>query len=108
MEKCDVFLDKHFFTKFYLKVDIEKIFIPKSDSINIDLNKQKEIIQLTISFYKIYWFDFYKFSSQTNFFIILIVTMILLILSYICFSKIYLKKVIQKLKNKEFDIYFKS
>ena len=98
MEKCDVFLEKHFFRKYYLQLDLKGIV----NSNNTDWDVSELDIDMKMSFYEIKWIDFYQFNYQTNVFIVLILSLILLILMYISFSKLYLKRIIKKLQNKKF------
>ena len=129
MQSCDVFLERSFFRKFYMQLDIyqydsNRFYPPNpdhSDQVKTPktISDQKIIAEdgewrsqttdgktsITMSIYQISVLDFYTFDKMTNWFILIILLVIVLILSYIAFSKICLKNKIKKLKDDELNSY---
>lgn len=106
MFECDIFLEKQFFELFYMQVDMQRNRVSRGETFENDASQPKFLdINLMVSFYEIRWFDFYQFNYRTNFFILVILIMIFINILYIGFSKLYLKRIVRKLKKKKFENY---
>ena len=107
MYYCDIFIERQFFELFYMQVDMRA---KKTRTTRAPSAKPAESVELdldlTMSFYKIRWSDFYEFNDRTNMFILLVVIMVGINLLYICFSKLYLKRIVRRLQNKKLKKYF--
>ena len=94
MEDCSIYLERKFFEKFFLEIDLLENF-----------SHEKEGDKMAISIIPIHWYDFYVFNTLTSMFIGFLVIIMALILIYIGFSKLYLKRVINRLKLREIEQY---
>lgn len=100
MEDCIVFLEKTFFERNYLQLDFGNVSEEESTRFASDT-------RIEMSIYPIHVLDFYAIRGVTKTFILFILILSGLILLYILFSKIYLKKIIKRLNKDALDEYGK-
>lgn len=103
MNYCEIFLEKHFFKKFYLDLDLRrKSSVNKNNPFEGDdlHGKNEEKVFMYLTLYKIRLLDFYTFNKITNIFILLILLMMFIIITFICTSKYRIKKTMTRLKKK--------